>query len=181
VDEKRQGETELRAAVLAGDEAAWRALYDRYFDALYGFILTRTGGRVDRAEDVAQETWLVAVRRMRSFNPRRAAFGTWLAGIARKALRNHRRRWRREAQAVEAGDNLPAPAKTNGRAEETALAMAGLPERYQAALRAKYEEQLSVAEMAAREQTTEKAVESLLSRARRAFKQAYATVTKETS
>ena len=55
-------------------------------------------------------------------------------------------------------------------------ARAELPERYEAVLRMKYLERMSVADMAAARGETEKAVESLLSRAREAFREAYGDV-----
>jgi RNA polymerase sigma-70 factor (ECF subfamily) len=59
------------------------------------------------------------------------------------------------------------------RAERVAAALAGLPERYEGVLRMKYLDRLSVAEIAATSGETEKAVESLLTRARAAFREAY--------
>ena len=59
-------------------------------------------------------------------------------------------------------------------AERIAAALAGdLPERYEAALRMKYLDRRTVAEIAAEWGETEKAVESLLGRARAAFREAY--------
>jgi RNA polymerase sigma-70 factor (ECF subfamily) len=52
-------------------------------------------------------------------------------------------------------------------------ALATLPDRYEAVLRMKYLDRMSVADMAAANGETEKAVESLLSRARAAFREAY--------
>ncbi|MHC4342708.1 MAG: RNA polymerase sigma factor [Planctomycetota bacterium] len=58
-------------------------------------------------------------------------------------------------------------------AEQIAVAMAALSNRYRAVLRAKYEQQLSVAEIAARWRESTKAIESLLTRARAAFRTVY--------
>jgi RNA polymerase sigma-70 factor, ECF subfamily len=54
-----------------------------------------------------------------------------------------------------------------------ARALAALPEHYEAVLRAKYLEQQSVADIAAERRESEKAVESLLTRARQAFRDVY--------
>jgi RNA polymerase sigma-70 factor (ECF subfamily) len=59
------------------------------------------------------------------------------------------------------------------RAERVAAALAELPERYEAVLRMKYLDRSSVGEIAAQTGETEKAVESLLGRARAAFREAY--------
>ena len=58
-------------------------------------------------------------------------------------------------------------------AEQIAQALSRLPERYEAALRAKYLDQQSVAEMVAAWSESPKAIESLLTRAREAFRQEY--------
>lgn len=164
----------LREAVLLGDEAAWRTLYERTFDAVYAYVYYRTGRQTHRTDDVVQEAWLVAVRRIGSFDPQRGSFEAWLKGIADNVLRNHRRRWQRDARqaAHDEIDEIPAADKRDG-GELVPLAMSAIPSHYQALLRAKYQEQLSVAEIACRDGRTEKAVESLLTRARDAFRRAY--------
>ncbi len=58
-------------------------------------------------------------------------------------------------------------------ADQISAAMADLPQRYRDILNAKYQEQQSVQEIAAKMRATPKAVESLLSRARAAFRAAW--------
>jgi RNA polymerase sigma-70 factor (ECF subfamily) len=58
-------------------------------------------------------------------------------------------------------------------AELIGLVLTALPDRFQSVLRAKYQEHLPVAEIARRWGESAKAVESLLARARAAFRQAY--------
>src|SRR5712692_11957279 len=82
----------LHAAVLAGDEKAWCALYADAFDGLYAFVRWRCAGLHDLADEIVQETWLVAVRRIRSFAPESGSFAGWLRGIAANVIRNHLRR-----------------------------------------------------------------------------------------
>jgi RNA polymerase sigma-70 factor (ECF subfamily) len=179
-DQKRiWHEQGLRDAVLGGDEAAWRTLYEQCFDALYAYVYHRAGGNRTRTEDVVQECWLVAVRGMRRFDPARGSFEGWLRGVADNVLRNHRRRWKKHAADPGRSGELestPDTAASNSDAdlaEQIALAMTALPDRYQRALHAKYREQLAVAEIAERWDETPKAIESLLSRAREAFRREY--------
>ena len=77
-DRVRQ-ESALRDAVLAGDAAAWRVLYDGAYSGLWAYVSWRFAGLRELAEDVTQETWLIAVRRMREFEPGRGRFLAWLA------------------------------------------------------------------------------------------------------
>ena len=166
----------LHRAVLRGDEDAWRTLYDTSFAALDAYVLWRCAGLRDVADDVVQETWLTAVRRIQDFHPNRGRFLAWVRGIAGNVLRGHFRR-RRGVPLV--GDDHAAPrvdgAEQREEAEQIARALAELPERYEAVLRAKYLDGLSVAAIAADWVETPKAVESLLTRARDAFRATYVT------
>ena len=167
-------EQALREAVLAGSEAAWRALYDEHFDSLYRFVWHRAGRDAHRTDEVVQETWLVAVRRVADFDPNRAGFDAWLKGIATNVLKNHRRRWHRDGRAESLEVDPASPAgEPSEPGELMALALTALPGQYQAVLRAKYEERLSVNEISRRSGSTAKAVESMLSRARQALRRAY--------
>ena len=168
-------EQALREAVLAGNEAAWRVLYERAFGPIYAFVFHRAGRRADRADEVVQEVWLIAVRKLREFDPRQGSFDEWLKGIAENVLKNHRRRWQRDPrnELPETAANEHAANDELASRELFGLAMTALPSHYETVLRAKYQERLSVAEIAGRLGGTSKAVESLLSRAREAFRKAY--------
>jgi RNA polymerase sigma-70 factor (ECF subfamily) len=169
-----EDERSLHRAVLRGDARAWQAWYEATFAALDAYIVWRCAGLRDLADDVAQETWLTAVRRIRDFDPERGRFLAWLRGIAAHVLRGQMRRKRPEALV---GEEHPAPAdrsrEQREQAEQIARALARLPERYEAVLRAKYLDRLAVDAIARDWNETPKAVESLLSRARQAFRAAY--------
>jgi RNA polymerase sigma-70 factor, ECF subfamily len=170
--EREQG---LRRAVLAGEEYAWRMLYDEAFTGLYAYVLWRCAGLRDRADDVVQETWLTAVRRLRSFDPSAGSFAAWLRGIAANLLRNHFRRENRRARCMKPFESEPIAGAAEARedAERIAGALSELPEHYEAVLRAKYLEGQSVAAIAAARDESPKAIESLLTRARQAFRDVY--------
>jgi RNA polymerase sigma factor (sigma-70 family) len=108
----------LREAVLAGHEAAWRALYQRSFDSVYTFVYHRVGRHAHRADEVVQETWLVAVRRIVAFDPSRGSFESWLKGIAEYVLRNHRRRWSRDAHLEMLDAAVPVAPTADNQASE---------------------------------------------------------------
>ena len=72
--EDRVQREDVLAAVLAGDEHAWRVWYNETFDGLYAFILWRSGGQRDRADEIAQETWLTAVRQVHVLTHGKATF-----------------------------------------------------------------------------------------------------------
>jgi RNA polymerase sigma-70 factor (ECF subfamily) len=177
-DHRTLVERGLKNAAVAGDESAWEMLYTESFDQLYAYVHCRTARAADLTEEVLQETWLVAVRRIRAFDPDRGPFECWLRGIADNVLRAARRQAaRRQAleRAATPEERTSAPTGAGSElGERMALALTALPAHYQAVLLAKYEEGLAVAEIARRWGESAKAVESLLARARAAFRSLFA-------
>jgi len=171
-------ERAIRDAVLAGDAEAWRRWYDAHFDRLAAYARWRCGGLRDVADDVVQETWLVAVRRLSAFDPAKGTFFDWLCGIASNAtLSAIRARYRRTARIrpLVPADDRPAvdAGAAADTAERVAAALAAVPDHYERVLRAKYLDRLTVDEIAAARAESPKAVESLLARARQAFREAF--------
>ena len=169
-------ERAIRDAVLGGDAAAWRALYDAHFARLADYARWRCGGLADLADDVIQETWLTAVRRLRSFDPRRGPFFAWLCGIAANAARNAvrgRRRFLRRTTPLASDPPARDQEADRDKAERVAVALAALPDKYEAVLRAKYLDRQTVEQIAEAWGVSAKGIESLLSRARQAFREAY--------
>lgn len=172
-EDRAERERDLRRAVLAGEEYAWRTLYEESFAGLHAYVLWRCAGLRERADEVMQETWLTAVRRLRAFDPSAGSFAAWLRGIAANLLRNHFRREKRRACHVQPLVGDPVAAHANTDAERIAQALSALPEHYEAVLRAKYLDGRSVADIAQERDESPKAVESLLTRARQAFRDVY--------
>lgn len=170
--EARDDERLLRRAVLAGDEAAWRVLYDRHFGWLYHYALYRSRGDIPAAQDLVQEAWEVAVRRIRRFDPDRAPFRAWIKGIADHLARNRDRKHGRETATADVDGGL-APEGAHEARDMVALVMSALPARYRRVLLARYREEHSVQDIARDWNVSYKAAESLLSRARAAFRRAY--------
>jgi RNA polymerase sigma-70 factor (ECF subfamily) len=172
-------ERAARDAVLAGDAEAWRAWYTAYFDRLAEYARWRCGGLQDLADDVIQEVWLTAVRRLRAFDPGKGPFFGWLCGIAANAARNTiraRRREQKRSRPLNPNDDPSTPRADPvaiEKAERVAAALAALPDHYEVLLRAKYLNQMTVEQIAAARNDSPKAVESLLTRARQAFREAY--------
>jgi len=68
-----------------GDHEAFTALYDRRHGAIYRFALQMTG-RLDIAEDVTQETFVMLAHELSRFDPRRGTLAAYLYGVARNLL-----------------------------------------------------------------------------------------------
>jgi RNA polymerase sigma-70 factor (ECF subfamily) len=68
-------------ALLAGDEAAVRALYARFGRPVYTMGLRLLGTR-EAAEELTQDVFLTAWRKAARFDPTRGRLSTWLMTIA---------------------------------------------------------------------------------------------------
>jgi len=93
----QETDDELVRRIRGGDEAAFRELVNRHGDALYAMAVAALGSAAD-AEDIVQETFLGAFRRLGAFEGR-SSVKTWLVRI----LLNHvskLRRSRRVRQAM---------------------------------------------------------------------------------
>jgi RNA polymerase sigma-70 factor (ECF subfamily) len=74
-------ERQLMDALLAGDEAAVRALYARFGRPVYTMGLRLLGTR-EAAEELTQDVFLTAWRKAARFDPSRGRLSTWLMTIA---------------------------------------------------------------------------------------------------
>lgn len=86
-------EAGIIARCLAGEEAAFVALYDRYATYVYRLCFSLLQHRED-AEEVLQDTFEYAFRKLHKYDAERASFKTWLYQIAVSRSRNKRRRKR---------------------------------------------------------------------------------------
>lgn len=77
-------------ALKAGDEAAFRALIERYHGPIMRLVMAYVRDR-GVAEDVVQETWLTCLRSLDRFEGR-SSLKTWIFGIAINVARSRRRK-----------------------------------------------------------------------------------------
>jgi RNA polymerase sigma-70 factor, ECF subfamily len=105
-----------------GDREAFRALVERHGRSVFRLAFRMTGNEGD-AEDVVQETFLKAYRKLDAFESR-ADFATWLYRIAANCAYDLlRSRARRPEDPIEAeGESIPVEA-TSPSPERLALAM----------------------------------------------------------
>src|SRR5206468_964695 len=89
-------EHSLVAAVRAGDDAAFEELFSRYRDRISAFVHGAVSDHA-RAEDIAQEVFISALRRMRD-TERPISFKPWIYEIARNACIDEFRRSRRATE-----------------------------------------------------------------------------------
>lgn len=186
-----------RRRALDGDGAAIDVMADEAIGPVYRFCLYRVGGNRHICEEVVQETMLRAIRDLGKYDPERSSNNIypWLIGLARneiqRALGRHNvglsleamwERMDRELLDIFARlESQPFDRDLLERQETRELVnatMAQLPNNYRTALEAKYVNGQSVRDIAAGWQTTEKAVESLLTRARQAFRATFLALTR---
>ena len=169
----------LTRAMAAGDETAYRIFYDAYFDRLLRYLLVVTGGNEDAAGEVLQLALVRVVRHVKAFETEEK-FWSWLTVLARSALADESRKRRRYFAFLERftrqQETRPA-AMDNGEADECLRALlegklTALPVDERQLVEQKYILRRSVREIADGQQTTEKAVESRLSRVRQKLKDA---------
>ena len=69
------------------DPSAFGALYDRYVDRIYNYVLYRVGDMGD-AEDLTARVFQQALYKMPGYEDRGAPFGAWLYRIAHNLIAN---------------------------------------------------------------------------------------------
>ncbi len=175
--------------MLDGDEQAYEAFFNAHFPRVYRFALPRLNGDVEAARDVVHATLAKAMRGMAEFRGESGLF-TWVCQICRREVVDFIRARRRRDRHVVLIDDLPdvrraieaieAPEESDlvrayGRAEAARLVRSildRLPSNYGDALEWKYMEGHTVEEIGERLGIGTTAAQSLLARARIAFREA---------
>jgi RNA polymerase sigma-70 factor, ECF subfamily len=136
----------LVTAARDGDRSAFATLYDRYARVVHGLLLARVSR--DEVEDLVQDVFLVAWRRLEDLRDP-AAFGGWIAMIARNRATDFHRR---STDIVELPENLEARESVAARTEAGAAldAIRALPDAYRDTLVLRLVEGLTGPEIALR-------------------------------
>ena len=167
-------DAELLARIGRGEEAAFRLLIARKLSRVHG-LATRLLRDPGEADDVAQDAFLRVWRQAAGWRTGEARFDTWLHRVVLN-LCTDRLRQRREATVDVLPEQVdPAPPADHGiLRDETARtvqdAIAQLPARQKEALVLHTYQDLSNIEIAQVMGISIEALESLLSRARRALR-----------
>lgn len=120
----------------AMDGEDFAAVFDSHYAEVYRYLRRRVGSQL--AEEMAAETFVVAFRERRRYDPAIAEIRPWLFGIAANLMRRERRRERRELRAyARSGTDpvAPDPAEVDSRIDahresrHLAAALASLPSR----------------------------------------------------
>lgn len=179
----------LAARVAAGERAAFDAFFREYFPRLFRFTLLRVNNDAGLAEEIVQKTMCIVVRKMHSYRGEAQLF-SWLCQICRNEMKAVFKKRR-----IEIGERLPLedhpdvqaaleslfdddgrPESAQRREEIVRFVRSTLeylPTKYARALEMKYLQGFSVEEIGEALGIGNKAAESVLSRARVAFKEGF--------
>lgn len=178
--------TKLRA----GDKQALRQWFQRYADPLYTLVYYRLSGDAGMAEDVVQETFLAALKKIEDYKPQRGSMFAWLAWLSRNCIKKVLQDKGRSI-AYQQNDHAPDAKLANAYSQidrqllpqdileraETAdlvrVALGSIAPHYAKVLRQRYYEKATAEQISKSLGTTAAAVRTLLHRARAAFKQAF--------
>ena len=180
-------DVELVRAYRNGDTHAFEELHRRYVASIYRLVRRKLGDAL-LAEDIAQETFMKALRMMDrvddSFN-----FGGWVHTVARNLCFDELRRRQRDLRVEGTDDdddeylaNLPSTSRSfdpvdvqesNETRRRVWEVSKRLPEKYRLVLTLRELQDLSYRQIARTLKMSESAVETLLYRARLRFKEEY--------
>lgn len=186
-----------RQRAVDGQSDAIGALARASIEPLYRFCFHRVGRNQHLCEEIVQETLLRAIRNLDQYEPDRASNNIfpWLTGLARNEIRRVLARekatvsldilWEKmDRDLLALYERLDAEPFSDDvlRREETremvGATMSQLPMHYRETLEAKYVLGQSVRDIAAALEISEKAVESQLTRARKAFRATFLALTR---
>jgi RNA polymerase sigma factor (sigma-70 family) len=169
------------------DKWAWEVFCREYSPPLLAFVQFRFGCDREKAEEIVQMTFIKCVKSIRNFKPSRGMLLNWLKTISKNEAHNLHQQNRKQLavkalalSSVETMEGVLKEIDTVALSKEMVAkgeiqlliheTIAELYSRYRKVLILKYVENRKVAEIASMLGQSEKAIESLLSRSRQAFK-----------
>ena len=138
-----------------GDRQAFDELIRMYYDYVSGFLLKTTADKT-LSEDLTQETFLKMIRNIEKFDTGGSAtFGTWLITIAKNCFIDHLRRNHirfEDIDDIQIADkhSMEEDIERKTEYERVLTAMGTLPPEQAIAIRLKYVEDMTLAQIAER-------------------------------
>ncbi len=172
------------------DERAWEVFCRKYSLPLLAFVQFRFGCNREKAEEIVQMTFIRCVKSIRNFKPSRGMLLNWLKAISKNEAHTlHQQDQKQLAMktsalsSVETMEGIFEEMDTVALSEEIVAkeeiqlliheTIAELYSRYRKVLILKYIENRKVTDIAVMLGQSEKAIESLLSRSRQAFRNVF--------
>lgn len=152
---------------------AYEKLYTKYSDTIFNYFWYRVGHDTMLAEDLMQETFLRAFAHLHRFKIRGYSYRTYLTAIAHNVLVDHYRK--PKSLPFEAAEHMPyeilEDLEERSLAEALWRAIQDLPQSGRDKLLMKYQQNMSVKDIARATGSSENAVKLSLSRTRAKLKQ----------
>ncbi len=162
------------------DERAWEVFCREYSRPLLAFVQFRFGCNREKAEEIVQMTFIRCIKSIRTFKPSRGRLLNWLKAISKNEAHTLLQQEQKQLATIEGIfqeiDTVALSEEMVGKEEVQLLiheTIAELYSRYRKVLILKYIENQKVTEIAAMLGQSEKAIESLLSRSRQAFREVF--------
>ena len=172
------------------DKWAWEVFCREYSAPLLAFVQFRFGCNREKAEEIVQMTFIRCVKSIRNFKPSRGTLLNWLKTISKNEAHTLLQQDQKQSavktsadSSVETIEGVLKKMDTVSLSEEIVAkgeiqlliheTIAELYSRYRKVLILKYVENRKAAEIATMLGQSEKAIESLLSRSRQAFKKIF--------
>jgi RNA polymerase sigma-70 factor (ECF subfamily) len=150
----------------------YEKLYTKYSDKVFNYFWYRTGHDKMLSEDLMQETFLRAFQHLKRFKSRGYSYLTYLITIAHNVLVDHYRK--PKSIPFEAIEDMPyeitEDLERKYDAEALWRAIQHLPKSNRDKLLMKYQQGMSIKDIATATSTTENAVKLSLSRTRKKLK-----------
>lgn len=183
---------QLVKRMLQGEEQAFEDFFASYFSGLFRFVLLRVNKSADAAEEIVQKALCRAISKLETYRGEAALF-SWLCTFCRHEISRYMKENRRyfvqpdyldspeisaalESLLITSQDRPDHAVLRKELGYLVQLALEALPARYADVLEWKYMEGIPVKEIAERLQLGDKAAESMLTRARQAFRDAFLSV-----
>ena len=186
----QRSETDERRLVEAAqqDRACFGAVYERYFELVYGYVARRVNDR-GAAEDLTSEVFRKALANLTRFKWTGAPFGAWLLRIASNLIIDRAKRVARERSADEPALSMVAAAvdePVNSQSQQSNLEKAerharlfrlvdALPDDQRRVVAMRFAEEKSISEIAAELNRSEGAIKQLQFRALQTLRKRFTT------
>jgi RNA polymerase sigma-70 factor, ECF subfamily len=177
-------EVSLVLRMARGDEVAAQGLIRAHGDALFRFVLRRTGGNIEDTEEIVQDAFIAALRLGETYDGSCSVL-TWLCSLARLKIGDRAKTESRQKRAAkerplslddetlgvlrrvhDPSASLEVIAEQIDRVRLVQALLDSMSPEQREAVTLRYVEQFSVAEIATIMSRSEKAVERLLERAK---------------
>jgi RNA polymerase sigma-70 factor (ECF subfamily) len=168
--------------ILSGNKKALYAFYKTYSPKLFSYIKSKVS-RIEDAEEILQDSLLASLDAIRDYSGQSSLY-TYIYSIAKHKVVDHYRRkkikqivFSKFPQVSQLVSLLASPEQKFDQKilkEKITRCFNLIKPKYQEVLKSKYQEDMTVGEIAAKTKETIKSVESTLFRARKAFIKVYA-------